>query len=141
MGRFPVLRAVERANQLVSRHLARRLAGAGLTDIEAQVLFHLDHLPTGARPAVRDLKQAFGLPPTTLSAVLDRLERRKLVKRAPNPDDRRSTLIVPTPLGRRRIAEISALLTEIESAVAGRVRSEDMAAFERVLGALETATE
>lgn len=140
MGRYPVLRAVERANQLVSRHLGRRLAGAGLTDIEAQVLFHLDHLPAGARPAVKELKSAFGLSPTTLSAVLDRLERRKLIKRAPNPDDRRSFLVVPTPLGRRRIAEISALLTEVEAAVARTASARDLEAFGRVLEALEQAT-
>lgn len=141
MGRFPVLRAIERANQLVSRHLTRQLAGAGLTDIEAQVLFHLDHLPPGAKPAVRDLKSAFGLPPTTLSAVLDRLESRKLVRRIANPDDRRSTLIVPTSLGRRRIAQISALLSTVEAAIASGVSTGDLAAFGRVLEALEKATQ
>jgi len=141
MSRFPVLRAVERANQLVSRHLGRRLEKAGLTDIEAQVLFHLDHLPAGARPAMRDLKSAFGLPPTTLTAVLDRLERRRLVRRAVNPDDRRSTLVVPTALGRRRITEMSKLLSGIEAAVSGSVSAEDLVAFRRVLDALEKATE
>ena len=141
MSRFPVLRAVERANQLVSRHLGRRLEKAGLTDIEAQVLFHLDHLPAGARPAMRDLKSAFGLPPTTLTAVLDRLERRRLVRRAVNPDDRRSTLVVPTALGRRRITEMSKLLSGIEAAVSGSVSADDLVAFRRVLDALEKATQ
>ncbi len=141
MGRFPVLRAVERANQLVSRHLTRQLAGAGLTDIEAQLLFHLDHLSPGAKPAVRDLKSAFGLPPTTLSAVLDRLESRKLVRRIANPDDRRSTLIVPTALGRRRIAQISALLSTVEAEIASGVSSGDLAAFGRVLEAFEKAAQ
>lgn len=141
MGRFPVLRAVERANQLVSRYLTRQLAGEGLTDIEAQVLFHLEHLPLGARPAVRDLRSAFGLPPTTLSAVLDRLESRKLVRRIANPDDRRSMLIAPTALGRRRSAEISALLSAVEAAIASGISSGDLAAFGRVLEALEKATQ
>ncbi|HEV2216277.1 MAG TPA: MarR family transcriptional regulator [Candidatus Dormibacteraeota bacterium] len=141
MSRFPVLRAVERADQLVSRHLGRLVEGAGLTEIEAQVLFHLDHLPKGSKPAMRDLQSAFGLPPTTLTAVLDRLERRRLVKRAVNPDDRRSTLVVPTALGRRRIAEMSALLTRIEAAVSADVSAEDVAAFQRVLAALERATQ
>lgn len=131
---------MERANQLVSRHLSRRLAGAGLTDIEAQVLFHLDHLPAGAKPAVRDLKKAFGMPATTLTAVLDRLERKRLVTRAANPHDRRSTLVVTTPIGRRRIAEISAVLSEIERTAAAQVSPADIAAFTRVLDALESAT-
>jgi len=125
----------------VSRHLGRRLEKAGLTDIEAQVLFHLDHLPAGARPAMRDLKSAFGLPPTTLTAVLDRLERRRLVRRAANPDDRRSTLVVPTALGRRRITEMSKLLSGIEAAVSGSVSADDLVAFRRVLDALEKATQ
>jgi DNA-binding MarR family transcriptional regulator len=140
VSRFPVLRAVERANQLVSRHLARRLAGGGLTDIEAQVLFHLDHLPAGTRPAVRELRAAFGLPPTTLSAVLNRLEGRGLVERVVNAEDRRSLLVAPTTLGRRRIAEISAMLSEVETAVAARITDADRSAFERVLQALEEAT-
>lgn len=139
MARFPVLRAVERANQLVARHLSRQLP-AGITDLEAQILFHLDHLPAGARPAVRDLKSAFGLPATTLTAVLDRLERRGLVKRAANPEDRRSTLVVPTALGRKRIAEISDAFTRIESSVAAKISGADMAAFQRVLDALEAST-
>ena len=140
MSRFPVLRAVERANQLVSRHLGRELAPAGLTDIEAHILFYLDHLPKGTGPAVRDLKAAFGLPATTLTAALDRLEGRGLVKRAANPDDRRSTLVVPTALGRRRITAISEALSRIESAVAAEITPADMAAFQRVLDALERST-
>lgn len=140
MSRFPVLRAVERANQLVSRRLIRELGPAGLTDIEAQLLFHLDHLPAGARPAVRELKSAFGLPPTTLTAVIDRLERKGLIKRAVNPADRRSMLVVPTALGRRRIAEISEVLSRIESSAAAAIGPQDMAAFQRVLDALERST-
>lgn len=140
MSRFPVLRAVERANQLVSPRLSRELGPAGLTDIEAQLLFHLDHLPAGARPAVRELKSAFGLPPTTLTAVIDRLERKALVKRAINPSDRRSMLVVPTALGRRRIAQISEVLSRIESSAAAAIGPQDMAAFQRVLEALERST-
>ena len=140
MSRFPVLRAVERANQLVSRRLSRELGPAGLTDIEAQLLFHLDHLPAGAKPAVRELKSAFGLPPTTLTAVIDRLERKGLIKRAVNPADRRSMLVVPTALGRRRIAEISEVLSRIESSAAAAIGPQDMAAFQRVLDALERST-
>ena len=137
MSRFPVLRAVERANQLVSRRLSQELGPAGLTDLEAQLLFHLDHLPSGSRPALRELKAAFGLPPTTLTAVIDRLERRGLVKRASNPSDRRSTLVVPTALGRRRITEIGEALSRIESSVTASVSPAELAAFQRVLEALE----
>jgi len=76
-----------------------------------------------------------------LTAVLDRLERRRLVRRAVNPDDRRSTLVVPTALGRRRITEMSTLFSGIEAAVSGNVSADDLVAFRRVLDALEKATE
>ena len=42
-----------------------------------------------------------GMPPTTLSAILKRLEERKLVARARDPDDRRRHVLRLTARGRR----------------------------------------
>jgi DNA-binding MarR family transcriptional regulator len=43
------------------------------------------------------------MPPTTLSAVLKRLERPGDVRRRPNPADGRSVLLELTPAGRARM--------------------------------------
>jgi DNA-binding MarR family transcriptional regulator len=133
-----VLRSIERAAQLLSRELARRLGG-GLSEAEAHLLFHLEHLPRGTVPSVRELQRAFGLRPSTLTAVIDRLERQGLVERRLNPADRRSFLIAPTPSARKTIRHVSAVLDELESAVRGRVTAAQLAGFDAVLAALEDA--
>jgi DNA-binding MarR family transcriptional regulator len=133
-----VLRQVERAAQLLGRHLTTRLGG-GLTDLEAHVLFHLVHLAPGVSPTLRELHTALGVRPSTLTAVVDRLERQGLVERTPNPADRRSALVVPTARAARTIAEVTAALDGIEAAVAAAVEPADLAAFRKVLAALEEA--
>lgn len=49
------------------------------------------------------LAAMLGMPPTTLSSHLRRLEARKHVKRRPNPDDGRSSLLEVTKLGDRNV--------------------------------------
>ena len=58
----------------------------------------------GARGAVRltEVAAELGLPITTASDVVRRLEGRRLVKRSPNPDDGRSSLFALTASGDRQ---------------------------------------
>jgi DNA-binding MarR family transcriptional regulator len=49
--------------------------------------------PTSVKSLVADL----GLPRSTMTAIVDRLEARGLVKRLPNPQDRRSVILESTP--------------------------------------------
>jgi DNA-binding MarR family transcriptional regulator len=49
------------------------------------------------------LADLLGMPPTTLSSYLRRLEARRHVKRRPNPDDGRSSLLELTKLGDRYV--------------------------------------
>jgi MarR family transcriptional regulator, organic hydroperoxide resistance regulator len=85
------------------------------------------------RPTVRALGQASGQRPSTLTGVLDRLERRGLVERRPNPADRRSTLIALTRPGRAAAREVA----DAFERVAGRLPAETAAEAQRLLGALE----
>lgn len=48
------------------------------------------------------LAALLGMPPTTLSSYLRRLEGRRLVRRRPNPDDGRSSLLEVTKTGDRQ---------------------------------------
>lgn len=136
--KVPILRQVERGAQLLSRSLTERL-GDDLTDGEAHVLFHLEHLPRHVEPSIRELQRAFGIRPSTLTAIVDRLERQGLVERKANPTDRRSYLVVPTESARSAIARVSKVLEGIEAAVTSRVNAEEMAGFSAVMQALEEA--
>jgi DNA-binding MarR family transcriptional regulator len=49
------------------------------------------------------LSALLGMPPTTLSSYIRRLEARRQIRRRPNPEDGRSTLLEVTKIGRRNV--------------------------------------
>jgi DNA-binding MarR family transcriptional regulator len=55
----------------------------------------------GARPTQRELADYLRLDPSQVVAIVDDLESRGLVERAPNPSDRRAKVIVLTAAGAR----------------------------------------
>lgn len=132
--RAKITRSIERANQLVRRHLAERLDQLGITEIEAHLLARL-----GAKGplSVGDLHAAFGLRRSTLTNALDRLERRGLLLRAVDPDDRRTFRLMLTQAGRRASRRVVALVDDLEARVATRVSRADVEAFHAVIAALE----
>jgi DNA-binding MarR family transcriptional regulator len=63
---------------------------------------------------VRELISRTGQKPSTFTGVLDRLERRGLIERRPNPADRRSTVVALTGDGGRAAATVRAAFVEME---------------------------
>ncbi len=55
-----------------------------------------------------DLAEETGIPPSTLTGILDRLEGRGWIKRIPDPDDRRSVLVGGTPRLKSFLADLLA---------------------------------
>src|SRR5579859_98570 len=96
MPMMPIVRGVERAGQLMDRYLSERFAALSLTDAEVHVLMHLSD---PGRASIAEVQRAFGLRPSTLTSVLDRLEGHGYLTREPNLANRRSLLVVLTPDG------------------------------------------
>ena len=70
--------------------------------------------------SVKELVQRTGQRPSTLTGVLDRLERRGLLARTAHPRDRRSLQVELTPEGRRTRARVDAAFTAVERRVPRR---------------------
>ena len=85
----------------------------GTTASRFDTLDALSRLGGQARP--RDLRAAVHLSPQTLTGVLDQLEASALVRRRPNPSDRRSVLVELTSAGRDTLDRICPALIEIEN--------------------------
>ena len=65
----------------------------------------------------KDIGAAMGIDPSTMVALIDRLEEAGLAKRRPHPTDRRAREVSITPKGRRTLDRGRALAREVEDDV------------------------
>ena len=132
-GSGGIVTALHQATHATLHALAARLSHLELTASEQNVLAVL---ADGQPRAVGELAAATGTRPTTLTSVLDRLERKTLIVRELDPADRRSFLVLLTPAGRRTAAAVRAAVTDLERSALGSVTSAQIAGFRAVTRAL-----
>ena len=132
-----MIAALEAAVHRVLDHLSVVLADLGLRQAEVNVLAQLR---PGAPRSVGELVAATGQRPSTLTGVLDRLERRRLVRRRVNAADRRSFAIALTAGGERAAARVHAAFAALEESVLADLPPSAADGFHQVLDAVERHT-
>lgn len=130
------LLAMQRATHATLHLLATELADLDLTAAEINAL---GNLADGHGRTISELAAATGRRPTTLTSILDRLERRGHITRGARDGDRRSVLIELTASGRRAARTIERTLTAIESDTIGDLSRSQVAGFHAVVDALTAA--
>lgn len=129
-----------RATDAVSRHARADIARHGLADAEfgvLELLYHKGPLP------VCEAQRRILLQSGSTTYVVDKLVRKKLLRRTPNPTDKRGTLLVLTASGRALMSRIFPEHAEtIQRAMAGLSRDElrQAARLVRKLGLSAAAT-
>ncbi|NUK07344.1 MarR family transcriptional regulator [Streptomyces lunaelactis] len=113
--------------------LAAELVDLDLTTSEINALANL---ADGRPRTVSELGAAAGTRPTTLTSVLDRLERRGHITRGARAGDRRAVLVELTPTGRLTADTVQKTLTDLEHRALGGLPTEAVAGFHAVLRAL-----
>ena len=137
-GPWSAVLALQRATHVTLQVLHTRLAALDLTASELNVLANLVDGPPSR--TVSELGRAVGSKPTTLTSVLDRLERRELITRGAQPGDRRAVTIALTAGGRRAAITIRKAITELEDEALGGLSDRSRAGLRKALDALtETA--
>lgn len=91
------------------RHAVGDKLGVNVTDMECLALIFFKGLAT---PSL--LSQYTGLTSGATTAMLDRLEKARLIERRPNPQDRRGTLVVPLDEGAKKVAPLFEGLREAQ---------------------------
>lgn len=109
-GWSPLL-ALQRATHATLQLLAAELVDLDLTASEINALANL---AVDRGRTVSELGTAVGSRPTTLTSVLDRLERRGHVTRGVRPGDRRVVLIELTETGRVASGVIRKAIADLE---------------------------
>ena len=94
-------RTLSTATVMFHTALAEKVGLSSTEDKAMELLDRLGPLTAG------QLSEHSGLAPATVTALIDRLERKKFARRVPNPKDGRSVLIEPVP---ESIRSIGALL-------------------------------
>ncbi|RRJ88283.1 MarR family transcriptional regulator [Gulosibacter macacae] len=92
-----------KAGSIASRHARNALEPLGMRVRTYSLLSITCDFPPANQ---RELAVAISLDPSQLVPLIDELETQGLVERTPDPNDRRTKLVVPTKLGRERRAEI-----------------------------------
>ncbi|SNS05425.1 DNA-binding transcriptional regulator, MarR family [Geodermatophilus saharensis] len=130
-----------RVHAAVLPRLERALAAHQLPLAWYDVLLELNAAP-GRRLRMSELGSRVVLSRERVSRVVDELQRAGLVRREPNPEDRRSLFAVLTDEGRERLrAAAPAYLAGIEEHFTRHLDDEEVAALARALGRVLAAEE
>jgi DNA-binding MarR family transcriptional regulator len=102
------------ANQLLNDAVARQGIPGGEFALSSAINAFGPITPTA-------LADRLGIPPTTISSRLARLEGKQHVRRRPNPHDGRSSLLETTDEGRRALQGVFPALTAAHVAIAAHL--------------------
>lgn len=104
-----IVAALRRIVRAIDQHSRQLLDGYGLTGPQLAVLQESRRCHGGTAAA---LARAVHLSRPTVTGILDRLEKRGLVHRAPDPRDRRSSQVTVTSAGERMLDRAPSLLQD-----------------------------
>lgn len=84
----------------------------------------------------KDLAKCLDMDGSTLTSILDRMERLDLLERRNDPEDRRSLLVFLKAKAKLELAEITDLAETMDEEIKARFSDSEFAAFEKVLDKL-----
>jgi MarR family transcriptional regulator for hemolysin len=131
------LSPLHKASRPISMYLEAQTRELGVSPLEGHILTYLRKY---APAPIGELVRVFGVKQSTLTSLLDRLEKAGLLRREINRDDRRSFLIHISDEGRQVTGRLNRLLETLEAHIRKRVRSPDVKGFHAVMEAVEDIT-
>jgi DNA-binding MarR family transcriptional regulator len=128
---------------LIQITLRLRLSGADIessTGLSGRELDLVALLSTAGPTSVKSLVADLGLPRSTMTAVVDRLEARGLVKRLPNLEDRRSVILEATPTALEALVKyregIRGFVEHLKGVLNGEEERQLIRLIEKIAGSL-----
>ncbi len=129
-----VAAALYRISQAVNSMLRVRGEETGFSPAQIQALLFLQY----ARPGVRTiggLADRLAIADATASKVADALERKRLIRRKPLAEDKRTITLTLTAEGARKAVSVEDVLADVEAAIASLPEAEQ-AALQRAAQAI-----
>ncbi len=119
--------------QKLSRYYNQQLAGFDLSVPKALLLLEIS--PEGGENP-KTLAAKLDLESSSMTGLLDRLEKKGFIERRPDPNDRRSILIFLTQSGITARENIKALVEKLDRKVQEALSADDVKAFRRIISVI-----
>lgn len=116
--------------QKLARYYNKRLADFGLSVPKALLLLEISP-ENGENP--KSLAAKLDLENSSVSGLLDRLEKKLLIERRPDPKDRRGILIYLTPKGISTRETIKSQVNALDQKLCSALSSDDIKSFLRII--------
>jgi DNA-binding MarR family transcriptional regulator len=74
------------------------------SNIQPQDMYVLERIYFNEKISIKDISKKYSIPPSTLTGIIDRLEKKELVERSRTAADRRAIELIPTIEGKAIVA-------------------------------------
>jgi DNA-binding MarR family transcriptional regulator len=136
---FRILSPIHQANRQVSLRADALLSDLEVSASEGQLLAFIAAREDSGVP-VTAVVRLLGVPKSTVTSLLRRLERARLIDRGQNPGDGRSQLLFATDKGARIGMAARERVMALERRLQARVSDADMRALARIVDAVTAET-
>lgn len=123
-----------RAYLLMNRRVDRAMTQSGASLAQTKLLLLIAASEGAARAA--DIAELFGQAPRTVTEALDKLEAAGLIRRTPDPNDRRVKRLALTPAGEATIASGEPLRRQLVEDVFAPLDRQERATLHTLLAKL-----
>jgi MarR family transcriptional regulator, organic hydroperoxide resistance regulator len=130
-----IIYIITETQRSVMAHLKDRLISQGLTitPVQAGILFLLTQQDSRT---MTDLSRLLFTDNSSMTRLVDRLEKAGLVKRLADPKDRRALFITITEEGRKQAVLAKKTVKRVNQEIKTRLSPEELEVFKKVLGRL-----
>ena len=130
----PLGRRIFLTSQVLKNFVERMLGPFGLTGEQFHLLKSMD--PSIGQQQ-NELCKLVDKSPANLTRILDRLEKKKLIERRDNPNDRRASLVFRTDEGAALVARVSTLFESLSKQVEAGISPEERTIFHNILNRID----
>jgi DNA-binding MarR family transcriptional regulator len=123
-----------RVSRRLQRRVATRLAPLGVTHAQVRALRALDREHRPVRMGV--LAERLDVVPRSATSLIDALAAAGLVRRTPDPEDRRAVAVSLTPEGRRALVAVRQVRRQVADELLAPLDQDQRAALRSLLEAV-----
>jgi DNA-binding MarR family transcriptional regulator len=125
---------IRRAHQRATAIFNRQFASSGLSAVQFAALVKVRD---EGRVSQNQLGRLVNLDPVTIMGVISRLGDRDLIRRTPDPSDKRRTLLSITAIGLKLVEDMQAVGHQVSADTLAPLDEQEKAQFLRLLGKLQ----